>query len=171
MGMAEAPHKTPNSIPEIIPIAEQSYWPDSPWDGPTKVDSWLRENYMRFVFSRDRIIASLRRYEGVRPGPNAAGIYFLGLPQDVGYVGKATAICHRLWAHKMSGKEFTHWWCITGIPEGIIDHLEGFYIDLLEPPLNIARVSSGRFLPEVASDLRWQHKEMCGPRYPDPDFD
>jgi len=155
----------------ILPPCPKSGWPVSPWQKPTGLDPWMRENRHRFAFSRDYIIANFRPYEGVRPGPDDPGIYVLGLKWDIGYVGKAESLCSRMWAHRMGDKLFTHYWCLTGIPREVIDDVEGYFIKLLEPPINRARGRSSEGLDGLATELKAQYKAMCGPIFPAPELE
>lgn len=168
---AELKDSMGHKFPEILPENKRSYWPDDPWERPSEINHWLRENKWRFAFSRDRIIAEFQEYAGVRPGPNLAGIYVLGLSGDIGYVGKATSIARRMWSHKLDSKHFTHYWCLTGIPQGVIDEVEGFFIATLEPALNVARVWAGEILHDYAEELKASRDSLVGPIYPPPYFD
>ncbi|WP_144079848.1 hypothetical protein [Haliea salexigens] len=168
---AELKDSMGQKFPEILPEKPRDYWPADPWEKKTQIHQWISENKHRFAFSRDRIIAQFQEYKGVRPGPNLAGIYVLGLSGDIGYVGKATSIARRMWAHKLDRKHFTHYWCLTGIPQDIIGEVEGFFIETLEPVLNSARVWAGEQLHEYAAEIKRDRENLVGPIYPPPYFD
>jgi len=160
-----APHKTPHSkseqfsgFPSLCTPSECSYFPDEPWERPTHVEAWVRSMVESFQFWPEEVVRRFRKYDPTESHPRVSGIYFLGLEEDIGYVGKATCVDDRLLAHHRAGKDFTHYWAIINVPVIAIDHIEAFYIRWLNPPLNRKPGHDlPEFLRERADKLKIEH--------------
>lgn len=162
MGEHTAPHATDENTAEKFPSIcggwDDDDWPSQPKERHDAALLWIETHWESVVFYPEDIISRFQRYRGVRPGPKRRGIYFLGLEQDIGYVGKASNIATRLWAHWTQSKDFTHYWCMTDIPKPVIDDIESFYIEWLDPPLNLKPGKwSSEFLIDKARELRKNH--------------
>lgn len=93
------------------------------------------ENYNSYLFNESHIIKNAEQYN-YDTSPHIKGIYFLIHENEIVYVGKSISIRTRLDQHIHSGKHFTQYWYFEyELP--FIDKIEGFYIHLLQPRLNI----------------------------------
>lgn len=105
---------------------------------PRDIDPWMAENLAKCLFPVEKIKSDQVRFRYAdRCGPSVNGIYFLLYEGDVVYVGKASNIATRLRAHWKSEKVWTHFWCITDIPDRCLEDVESMYISWLDPIVNI----------------------------------
>jgi len=134
-------------FPEVIELSRDI---EPPWGRRCNQKAWLTENMHRFLFPLNDIRGGAVEYRPPGDGPNGPGIYFLQWDGDVVYVGKSNQIAQRLWAHfKSQSKQWTHFWCITGVPDEILEEVEYMYVAWLNPIHNVLR----RGYTEIAHEL------------------
>lgn len=124
------------------------------WDRPTQKWPWLDENMHRFLFQLEDIRSGAIEFRYAdRAAPNDSGIYFLQYDGDIVYVGLAKYIGDRLRSHWKSEKVWTHFWCITGVPIGVLQEVEYMYIQWLNPVLNVKCKGQTDIADRLIADL------------------
>lgn len=137
-----------------------SAWQDS---GLTHAE-WVMQNWRHLYPPIGEILRHRQPFPCQEPGMYCrAWVYFLMEDWEVLYVGKTWALGQRFCEHRQYA-DVTHV-ALHRVPRDMAEDIEGFYIELLDPPGNVKRGFPGPIEQDLLDDARAGRLYRESPRF------